>query len=457
MACCRRKALLILACLRSLKSLISGQKLVFCLGFGIGVTLAIILHFIQNPDHVMNHFHLLGLASGPYKQGNQDFKTLSYFEAKYDYAYEKWLYSSFDEAQSYALDPDLRRYTSNETNVHPRLSNISSNFVQDVDQYLKEKSVLDPRSEAYFLYKTINVICIVFPKDLDWASAVHSTWGQHCNELRFFSHEVLNVSVNIELLKATSDFSLICQSLQTVFKDYETEYDNFWVMIATQDTYVLIENLRFYVAPLNQSGSYYLGHAMKFWNSVYNWADAGYVISFNALKRFIKEKFPDRSSCESGGKHWKNGDWYLGRHFSELGIKPQDTRDHAGRGRFNGYSLQRLLFPGGVSLFERYWRDSLFLSRDGPHCCSNYAVTFHGIVSKSKMYQLEYLYYHLLPFYGGGKHGNSPPPPSKRDQKAPALTWEEHLKEEALAKLFGPGTLMTTPKDMEKIMAQSML
>jgi hypothetical protein len=72
----------------------------------------------------------------------------------------------------------------------------------------------------------------------------------------------------------------------------------------------------------------------------------------------------------------------------------------------------------------------------------------------SQRFQLEYLYYHLLPFFGGGSHGNSPAPASKRDSKAPALTWEEHLKEEALAKMFGP-VLMTTPKDMEKIMAES--
>jgi hypothetical protein len=43
----------------------------------------------------------------------------------------------------------------------------------------------------------------------------------------------------------------------------------------------------------------------------------------------------------------------------------------------------------------RYWKDSLYFSPDGPSCCSNFAITFHGIASKSKMYQLEYLFYHL--------------------------------------------------------------
>ena len=30
------------------------------------------------------------------------------------------------------------------------------------------------------------------------------------------------------------------------------------------------------------------------------------------------------------------------------------SRDEQGKGRFNGFSFKKLLFPGGVSLFERY-------------------------------------------------------------------------------------------------------
>jgi hypothetical protein len=41
---------------------------------------------------------------------------------------------------------------------------------------------------------------------------------------------------------------------------------------------------------------------MKFWNSVYNWADAGYAISWPTLKRFVDTKFLDAAACEAGGQ-----------------------------------------------------------------------------------------------------------------------------------------------------------
>jgi len=74
------------------------------------------------------------------------------------------------------------------------------------------------------------------------------------------------------------------------------------------------------------------------------------------------------------------------------------------------------------------------------------------------MYQLEYLYYHLIPFYNGGENGNVPAPIFIRDIKAPSLTWEEHLKEEALMKNFEQQMpLLTTPKNFDEIMASSRL
>ena len=60
---------------------------------------------------------------------------------------------------------------------------------------------------------------------------------------------------------------------------------------------------------------------------VYNWGDAGYVLSRGAIDRLLDEKFPTAESCGDGGRFWKNGDWHLGRHLATLDIRPADTRD----------------------------------------------------------------------------------------------------------------------------------
>ena len=90
--------------------------------------------------------------------------------------------------------------------------------------------------------------------------------------------------------------------------------------------------IRYYVAPLNSSQPHYLGHAMKFWAQEYNWGTAGYALSLAAVQLLLK-KFDTPEKCEAGGKYWKNGDWYLGKHLASLGVRVRDTRDHAGKSR----------------------------------------------------------------------------------------------------------------------------
>jgi len=370
--------------------LLKDQKSLFGVGFLLGMLLAVLLHKDEPNDPDLAKY-------------------------SYDFAYEKWLYSK--GLYSTNIDPDLNRYKDKNGT--------------DIEAPVKDYT------EAGFLYDTVKVLCLVFPGTRDGAATVNRTWGQHCNHMRFYHQTLKDPTIPIRKLASGSSFGLLCSSLLEV-----TDIDYDWVVVATEDTFVLPENLRYYVSPLNSSDPHYLGHAMRFWNVVYNWQDAAYTLSRGAVDKLLY-KFNTKEGCESGGKYWKNGDWYLGKHLHQLGINPVDTRDEEGKGRFNGYSFKKLLFPGAVSGFERYWKDSLYLSEDGPRCCSNNAVSFHGILSNSKMYQLEYLFYHLRPFYKGGVHGNKAAP---APLQSPHLSWEERWKEEELMKVFD--SLLTTPADM---------
>jgi len=391
--------------------IVTSQKLLFATSFFLGVLLAVSLHLYQaSVSEVLD-------ASLP--------------TAEYDWAYERWLGSL--GKRSVPRDPDVGRYY-----------NRTQRYTEDE---------LDPESEAAFLYREVTVFCLVFPTTAgariavtpgssDGALTIRNTWGKRCNRVFFYNEKHEDPIVPVIRLPSKSAFGLLCDSLRRIMGE-EEKFD--WVLVTTDDTFALPENLRHYVAPFNASQPYYLGHAMTFWNQVYNWGEAGYALSRGAVSALTR-RFNSSASCQAGGKYWKNSDWYLGKHLASMGIQVKDTRDHLGRGRFNGYSFKKLLFPGAVSLFERYWKDSLYLSPDGPKCCSSKAITFQGILSKSKMYQLEYLFYHLRPFANGGIYGNVAPPPKKED---PFLTEEERLKNSMMQKWFDEQlALMTTPKNM---------
>ena len=116
-------------------------------------------------------------------------------------------------------------------------------------------------------------------------------------------------------LPSKSSFGLLCKSLRRIF---EADQNFSWILVTTDDTYALPEKLRYFVAPLNSSEPHYLGHAMKFWSQPYNWGDAGYALSKAAVKLVME--FDTDEKCDKGGKYWKNGDWYLGKHLYSLGV-----------------------------------------------------------------------------------------------------------------------------------------
>jgi len=144
------------------------------------------------------------------------------------------------------------------------------------------ESAIDENTEAGFLAQKVKVSCVIFPARENAAKAVKETWGRHCTDIKLYSQKLENGSIPIQKIPSKSSFELLCKAYRNVPEDTN------WVFTASEDTFVILENFR---------------------------------------------RFPDDKSCAAGGRFWKNGDWYLGKHLKDLGIGTTDTRDYKGRGR----------------------------------------------------------------------------------------------------------------------------
>ncbi|XP_066997955.1 glycoprotein-N-acetylgalactosamine 3-beta-galactosyltransferase 1 [Anabrus simplex] len=276
-------------------------------------------------------------------------------------------------------------------------------------------------TESNYLLGKISVICAVYVRKVKNAVAINNTWGKRCNEIVYFSLHKED-SFPVIHFKANNSFHYLCDSIRYIWKEYMKILQ--WILFVPDDLFVIPENLRYYVAPLDHTIPYYMGHPSTFWGQVYNMGQAGYVLSRGAMEA-LQSTFNSTGKCRDGGKYWKNEDFYLGKHLGDLGISPRDTRDQHGRSRFHGYNFNQLLFPGRLSMLSSYWKRSVYPVIEGLGCCSDRSITFHGI-EPDKMYLYDYLLNHLRVFNRGGQRGNRPAPTPVPEEEV----WLEFLKQE---------------------------
>lgn len=267
-------------------------------------------------------------------------------------------------------------------------------------------------SEASFLKQKVRLLCFVMPQyadssslikyfggsadggpSFDAATAIVKTWGRRCNKLVFFGHSprIRPAGVSILVIKDSvlSSWSALREALIQIAINYQDSYD--WFLKVDLETYVVVENLRYYLAIFDAVEPHYLGHTYHTWDVQYNAGEAGFVLSSGALRRlhnaFVK------GLCE---RNARSGDVGLGRCLADIGINPADTRDSRGRGRFLALDLEDHLVPQDSLWRKAFWKKSKYQTGEGPQCCSDFAVTFHA--QARTIYVLEYLIYHLKPF-----------------------------------------------------------
>ncbi|KAJ8318826.1 hypothetical protein KUTeg_003917, partial [Tegillarca granosa] len=210
-------------------------------------------------------------------------------------------------------------------------------------------------------YKKVRVLCWIMtgPKNLDTkATAIKLTWAKRCNKFIFFSSVTnktfptvgLNVSEGRQHLTAKT-----VQAFLYCYVHYGKHFD--WFVKADDDTYIIAENLRYFLSFQNPNEQIYFG--FKFRTHVkqgYFSGGAGYVLSKKALQKFASVGLRNPFICRQDG----------GAEDAEV-----------------GKCMAKLQIIAGDSL-------------DGFGCCSQYTISFH-YVNPSDMYLLDFLLYHIRP------------------------------------------------------------
>ncbi|WAR15513.1 C1GLT-like protein [Mya arenaria] len=262
-------------------------------------------------------------------------------------------------------------------------------------QFQDAHSHHDDNREAKKLFNQVRVLCWVMtsPQNLEKkAFHVRATWAQRCNKLIFIS-SVTNDSfptVGIDVPEGRKHLTgKTMKAFKYMFDHHFDDAD--WFMKADDDTYTILENLRYFLSGQIKDSPTYFGHHFKAKvKQGYFSGGAGYIISKEALRR-IGDHGTNASLCrQDGGAE----DVEFGNCMQNLGVKAGNSTDRFGRSRFHCFDPATHLMGGYP---KWYYTFDAHGAQSGQQSISDYAISFH-YVPPANMYALEYFIYHLRPY-----------------------------------------------------------
>ncbi|EDW77940.1 uncharacterized protein Dwil_GK24752 [Drosophila willistoni] len=292
--------------------------------------------------------------------------------------------------------PLARQHSANHTDLHNDL--VVDEGPEHEVFYHEHKE--DNTTIADKLKKEVRILCWVMtnPKNhKSKARHVKRTWGKRCNILLFMSsaedNELPTVKLDVEEGR-TNLWRKVKEAFKYVYKHHYNDAD--WFYKADDDTYAIIENMRYMLYPYSPKTPVHFGFKFKpFVKQGYMSGGAGYVLSREALRRFVVEGIPNPKMCLPGTV--ENEDIEVGRCMANLNVSAGDSRDSTGRGRMFPFVPEHHLIPGKYDLKWWYWAYQYYKNDDGLDCCSDLAISFH-YVAPHFMYVMDYLIYHLKPY-----------------------------------------------------------
>lgn len=187
------------------------------------------------------------------------------------------------------------------------------------------------------LYKKVRVLCWVMtgPNNLETkARHVKNTWTRHCNIVVFMSSVEDPDFPTVGLGTKEGRDQLYWKTIRAFHYAYEHHIDEAdWFLKADDDTYVIVDNLRWVLANHTPDEPIYFGRRFKpYTKQGYMSGGAGYVLSKEALRRFV-EGFKTKVCSHTTSVE----DLAMGQCMEKVGVLAGDSRDGLQRETFHPF------------------------------------------------------------------------------------------------------------------------
>ena len=199
---------------------------------------------------------------------------------------------------------------------------------------------------------------------------VKETWGKRCDVLLFLSSKTDPDSPATIGLDVGEGRDELWDKTRAAW-DYVYQHhlhDAEWFLKADDETYMIIENLRYLLSNYNPAEPHFVGRYFKD-EGEYKGEGLVYIFSREVLDRFKKALGKPTCTKENVGEGEA-----LETCVKALGVLPTDTRDSMDRETF-------LIFPGEENLKPGFWEK-----------IADRAISFHNI-EPGLMHHMEYFVY----------------------------------------------------------------
>ncbi|CAD7086041.1 unnamed protein product [Hermetia illucens] len=212
------------------------------------------------------------------------------------------------------------------------------------------------------------------------AKAVKETWGKRCDIFLLMS-SAEDKDLGTVVLAVEEGRKNLWLKTRDAFKYVYDHYlnDADWFLKADDDTYVIVENLRYMLSTHKTETPIYFGFKYNtYMKQGYMAGGSGYALSREAVRRFVEEGLTKNDTCQ---KFKFAEDVWIGKCLEELNVIAGDSRDELGRERFSALSLDRLWWSKkSEKWFQKY---AFYPLREGKDCCSEYLVAIHYMTPES--------------------------------------------------------------------------